>query len=104
MTKVYASFYYYDSGTQVYGGGGRYDYCYWLPEWENLACNYDWQPNGPSYVYNNTSGQFEDDWGNNWHWHKAQFDAWPGGQYNWWCQHAGQVSGLLSWACYGEQQ
>lgn len=104
VTRVHAAMSYYDNGSQVYGGHNPYNQCYWMSHFKCLDCDAHWIPSGPSNVYINTEGEFElkvTGWW--WHWHKAQYNAYPGGYY-YWCAHQGSVIPGGYWKCEGGRQ
>jgi len=105
LTRVHAEMKYFDNGTQVYGGHDPYNECYaFWDGWRILSCAAHWWPNGPNYVYTNTEGEFEWLFGQYRHWHKAQYDGWPNGVHQWWCDHRGNTVPGGYWKCEGGRQ
>ena len=94
---------YSDDGATVYYGRYTFNECYALPDgWRNNWCAAYWWPYGWDSVYTNTEGEFEYAGGHWRHYHKAQFDGWPGG-WNAWCSQSGGTVPFGWWTCQGSR-
>ena len=100
---MYAQFTYDEINGSTVTDGRNPNNWYWA-NWDGWRFNWvhaSWNPYGPSVVGDETDGESE--WINGWyrHWQLAQYEGYPYGGYDWWCQFSGQLMPFGSTPCYG---